>query len=472
MSRLPGVQRRDSLLRGWGTCALLASCALASCVGPLRVKVVDAPDAARVQTEQPFGSEGLSERTAQTLRVLDLERMLADNPVGAIAILDSIWRGREAQPALAAEAELLYLAAARVELQDPEMSAAWYLLAAARAFEYLFGRPSSAMERAFDSNFLEMRELYNRAVAAYVVQLDQSERGLRSHVRETAFETFRVRLDVDPTRVDPAQWDAVLVAADLEVKGLQNHYSRDGIGASLVTLRENRQSEPMDRFHPPEGIVNPATAVVTFEPRAKGQGDEVREATLAFFDPRQLGTLEVDRFKRVPLAADFTTPFAYLVSRSELLRGAQEGLLHPAEVQPRQGLYLMEPYDPEKIPLIMVHGLRSSPLAWMELTNDLFGDPVLRSRYQTWYYLYPTGLPFLYSGMVFRGSLELLRSALDPEGGDPAMGSMVIVAHSMGGLLTRTLVSDSGMRLWNAALRVPPEDLVATEGEVEWLREI
>ena len=66
----------------------------------------------------------------------------------------------------------------------------------------------------------------------------------------------------------------------------------------------------------------------------------------------------------------------------------------------------MGPYSPDRIPIIMVHGLRSTPLAWQQLTNELIGDPEIRERYQFWHYLYPTGFPFLTSAADFRDELE------------------------------------------------------------------
>jgi len=38
---------------------------------------------------------------------------------------------------------------------------------------------------------------------------------------------------------------------------------------------------------------------------------------------------------------------------------------------------MTEPFDPHKIPLITVHGLLSSPITWINLQNDLMGDPEL-----------------------------------------------------------------------------------------------
>ena len=109
--------------------------------------------------------------------------------------------------------------------------------------------------------------------------------------------------------------------------------------------------------------------------------------------------------------------------------------------------------------MVFVHGLMSSPEAWDNAMNDLRGDPELRKRYQFWMFFYSTGNPILASGARFRKSLNDLRAELDPERKDPAFDRMVLIGHSMGGLLSRLAITSSGQTLWNTASRVPPEQI-------------
>src|SRR5262249_40669149 len=102
-----------------------------------------------------------------------------------------------------------------------------------------------------------------------------------------------------------------------------------------------------------------------------------------------------------------------------------------------------------KIPVVMVHGLLSSPLTWTPLFNDLRADPALRERYQCWFYLYPTGNPYLETAADLRLALARLRHELDPHGRDPALDRMVVVGHSMGGLVSKLLTQDSGDDFWD-----------------------
>ncbi len=438
----------------------------AACVSPVRIKTVAAPEA---PVAPPLG-EGLSESSLQTLRLLGLEERLESHPVEVVAVLHGLGRhGPDGGGLAVVEAEMLSLLAHATEGRDAERAADLHLLTVVRAWEFLFGGRPDDPARAFDPRVHRARELYNHALGSYLLYLKTSGRGLVGHERETMFGTYRVRIAGGGEGVDPASCEDLLVSRAVEVRGLRNRYRRDGLGAALVTFRENAGGGPLDRFLPPEGIVGAATALLRVEPRS-GPSAEPVELTLSFYDPRRAETVEQGGLE-VPLDADLTTPFAYLASLTDHGRLALQGLLVPGR-EPREGLSLLEPYDPGKIPVVMIHGLRSSPLAWMELTNDLAGHPELGRRYQIWHYAYPTGLPYLFSGLTLRRALEEVRAALDPEGDDPASAGIVVVAHSMGGLLARTLISDSGLTLWNAAFRVPPGALAGSAADIAWLEEM
>src|SRR5262249_44669061 len=108
------------------------------------------------------------------------------------------------------------------------------------------------------------------------------------------------------------------------------------------------------------------------------------------------------------------------------------------------GIRMLEPYQPGKIPVLLVHGLLSSPLTWAPAFNDLTGDPGLRERFQFWTYFYPTSQPYLVTAADLRDELARIRKDLDPQHKDAALDDMVLVAHSMGGLVSKLLTVDSG----------------------------
>src|SRR5262249_51570683 len=109
---------------------------------------------------------------------------------------------------------------------------------------------------------------------------------------------------------------------------------------------------------------------------------------------------------------------------------------------------LIRPYEPHKIPVVMVHGLISTPLAWIPMLNELLRDPLIQDNYQFMLYMYPTGAPIPIAAASLREGLVQAKQLYDPDGRDPAFERMVLLGHSMGGLLSRTMAVSSGDQLW------------------------
>src|SRR6185437_1663292 len=151
---------------------------------------------------------------------------------------------------------------------------------------------------------------------------------------------------------------------------------------------------------------------------------------------------------------------------------ATEGLLRPDKAQAEAGLYMLQPYEPGKIPVLMVHGLWSSPMTWMEMFNDLRGDPAIRERYQFWFYLYPSGEPFWQSATKMREDLASARAVLDPERREPAFDQMVLVGHSMGGLVSKMQTVASREDFWHIVSDKPFQVVKAAPDEQRHLREV
>ena len=96
----------------------------------------------------------------------------------------------------------------------------------------------------------------------------------------------------------------------------------------------------------------------------------------------------------------------------------------------------------------MVHGLISTPLAWIPMLNELLRDPVIQEHYQFMLYMYPTGVPIPIAAASLRDSLLQARQMYNPDGRDPAFDRMVLLGHSMGGLLSHMMAVSSGDQLW------------------------
>jgi pimeloyl-ACP methyl ester carboxylesterase len=130
------------------------------------------------------------------------------------------------------------------------------------------------------------------------------------------------------------------------------------------------------------------------------------------------------------------------------------------------GLSLLGSYERGKVPAVFVHGLWANPCSWAPMIESLEADPALRERYQFWTFGYSTGDPLPYSAHLFRNDLDAARRKFDPERSDRAFDQMVIIGHSMGGLLTKMMVQDTGNRLWQIVSARPVEELAGEPDDV------
>ena len=165
----------------------------------------------------------------------------------------------------------------------------------------------------------------------------------------------------------------------------------------------------------------------------------------------------------MPLAADFTTPSLVQFSQSGLQAIEYEGLLIPNLVEVKSQIYINEPYRPGKIPVVFIHGLWSSPRTWTDMNNSLLNDPEIRANYQFFFALYPTGEPVLESARILREKIQELREVFDPGKSDPAWDQMVVVCHSMGGIVSRLLITNSDNVFENAVFTKPIDQIQISE---------
>lgn len=105
----------------------------------------------------------------------------------------------------------------------------------------------------------------------------------------------------------------------------------------------------------------------------------------------------------------------------------EQGLWHPFDfiTDIGVGIYFLEPYDAKRIPVLFVNGAGGSPQDWRSLIGSLDRD-----RFQPWVYLYP-------SGARLESSADTLHRLLIQLKQQRGMQRMVVVAHSMGGLVAR-----------------------------------
>jgi len=204
-------------------------------------------------------------------------------------------------------------------------------------------------------------------------------------------------------------FDEISPAADFEIRKI-THHRREGVGAPLTALKRTGNATRW-KSSIPEAITRPLTAFATASPVRGG----VCRVQIELLCPLVNSSVEI-KGKRRPLAADFSVPWAAALARTGALNQSRilDMLTRTPKREPQ--LYLMEPYDPNKEPLIMIHGLLSTPLAWAEMSNELWADDTIRQRYQIWHYLYNTSAPALYSARILRTQLHDLRAMLESFG--------------------------------------------------------
>lgn len=253
------------------------------------------------------------------------------------------------------------------------------------------------------------------------------------------------------TVLDPRTATRLIPAADIRIRGLRSRTTQDGFGVPYVAwfAPDSPALAGQPGVPPRGGISVPVTALVTF-PGGKPE--------LAFHRTLKTSTASLDG-RPVPLAADFSASLAYLLSQGRNRDLDIKALIFTDRNIDNAQLAQFETYDPDKIPVVFVHGLMSRPETWTPAVNDLLADPEIRKRYQFWFFLYPTGLPVWNSAAKLRGELDRFRQTLDPDRRNPNLNRMVLVGHSMGGLISSLLVRQGGEKLWRQFTDTPPEDL-------------
>jgi hypothetical protein len=335
----------------------------------------------------------LSQMTQQVLRMHALQDE-AQEPARAFQDLDARSAREPDDDQQVALTELALWNAMRTESSTPTTALDWYVLAAARSYDFLFAKiPGNPL---FDLRFERMRFFYLRAVAGLLQHLKSTTGSFAAQQRTILGQQYLVDIASGPGLVDPNTFDELLFAAEMNFEGLANRHRRFGLGLALVGVHKNLLAQPADRFFPKVGTAQTITALVRFEPAGPG-AQTARVAHLCFYNAMNVDTIELNGVQ-VPLAADFTAPFGLMISRGRLKDIGLSQTLSSANWIDEAGFYMTEPFDPHKIPIITVHGLLSSPITWINLQNDLLDDPVIRKHYQIWHFFYPAGLPILVSG--------------------------------------------------------------------------
>lgn len=262
---------------------------------------------------------------------------------------------------------------------------------------------------------------------------------------------------IQPTWPRDLSFDRLIPVTHAKDRMLNRVVSRDGVGTPYVArwdyTEERKKTNP---FMTDSGYLRPVTA--TIEPRSTRSG--IHTLSLRVHDPRAEKTVKLAGDTQ-PLAADFSAVGELIMASAKkgMVMPGLGALRNSKKYLNKLGLITLEPPAANRIPVIFIHGLMSRPLTWHNAFNELGSDPEILKNYQLYFFRYPSGVPVVYSAARFREQLALLHQELARIGNHRAAGNMVLIGHSMGGLVSKLQVQSSGDRLWINVFGAPPDKL-------------
>lgn len=233
---------------------------------------------------------------------------------------------------------------------------------------------------------------------------------------------------------------------------------RTGIGVGYVGSLSNRHTNTVKKFA--KNRLNTEVSFVDNDPAQRifemshlaltgvivPKGNTLEEVLhthqfdALFFNPYTSNKITL-LGQEFPLYANYSAGYATWLKENEFDKIALANLLVKNGGQLPE-LYLLEPYNPNKKVIIMLHGLASSPQTWVKLTNNLLADSTLRENYQVWQIFYATNLPILENRHQIYNLINAAFAKYDP---NHQQTNSVLLGHSMGGVIGRLLVSDDNL---------------------------
>jgi pimeloyl-ACP methyl ester carboxylesterase len=333
---------------------------------------------------------------------------------------------------------------------DEELAVATQKLTAAESEQALIALGNDLSAVRLSLSVLEQRpsdssaqSIYNFSVARAVENVERANLQPWRQATNVPFNQGSFLLTtpkpVDPEH-DPSRYD-LFPTDTLKISGrfFKTSSRVSGIGAPLVAVghEENPQFRQQYKLR---RVYAPATAVIQFS----GQ-----KADLKFVDPFQAERVALDK-RNFPLAVDLSAPTAMLIAHERPERLGFARVMNPQRYADTARLTQLQPFDLARTPVIFVHGLQETPASWTPMIDSLRNDHWLREHYQFWVYSYPSGYPYPYSAALFRQDLDGIDRAF------PNHKRVVLIGHSMGGMICRLMITDAGDKIWRDLFGTSP----------------
>jgi pimeloyl-ACP methyl ester carboxylesterase len=440
----------------------------AGCTAPISARLTTPKAVFRQLHGNVLNTGDLTPDTRTILRRYDQELVFEETPDEALKLIHAKALASLDRDEIFALAELNYEVAERVRQSlkpwEPRDARDYYLASAVFSYLFLFGEASQPKPDGFDTRFRVACNLYNSALGLAfrerrstnaVVLLEDGTRPLPIGRLPVTVATNSLPWPMD-------RFQQMLLADQYEIHGLSVRNRNPGLGVPIIAVGKLTTNSQL-------AMTAPVSAFLRLEGGVKELGAGNLRGSLELYSGYNATQLKVGD-QPVPVAADLTAPMAYAMNQSVVWALGRMQFLSAEEKVPT-GVYLTQPYEAGKIPIVFVHGTFSSPVYWMEMANTLRSDDTLSRRYQFWYFIYNTGNPIAYSAKRLRDSLQAKLQEIDPEGKDPALQQMVVIGHSQGGLLTKMTATDTGDTLLRLAVsnrldKLTAEDRAALES---WL---
>lgn len=347
-----------------------------------------------------------------------------------------------------------------------------FLESARHAYAYLLFTERKPEIRVLEDRQGQVRDYYNfavqQAISGFLIRRLNS---LYANVPQQ--DHFKVQQDAWQIKGSLSELGLgkglpkdLLISSSLGFDGLRSLYRREGVGAELVAKFDASNAIGDSRKLWSETPFPSVTAILVFPGENLKQVLDSQTVEIKAFDPYKQSKLRLQDTE-VPLAANFTAGYGLWLANSGFAQQSLLTMVGQGDPLEQARIYLMQPFDPKRQLVIMLHGLGSSPEAWVNVANEVLGDEQLRRNYQIWQVYYPTQLPLAFNRQDIENAITKTLYYFDPEGHSRASKDITLVGHSMGGVLARLLVSDSGSTLWEAALEKYQVQDVAIREELE-----
>lgn len=323
------------------------------------------------------------------------------------------------------------------------------------SYVYLFQSSQAPETRLFDSRQGQVRTFYNAALSRLITtsytrfKFEQFPETLMFGSSLYHFN-FQHYPDLQQTKIDKLQ-----SSYNLNFSGLKVINRQEGIGSEFVLVKKPKTTSFNQNF-----ILDPETyyqyqtnpnihaarylsVSATAAPNSGASVEEILSPqtpmNVELYNPYHSKTAQINS-QTYTLTANYSVPYGLWLSDHQLGKAGYFTLLNREENLRMPHVFMLEPYQPNKKIIVMIHGLASSPETWVSLTNNIMGDQKLRDHYQVWQVFYSTNMPIFESRFQINALLKQAFAQVQPN--TPSAQDAVLIGHSMGGIISRLLVSD------------------------------